>query len=114
LTAPNNIGTAQDWVVMIGTIRLLIFLLPPIFRPQRRLNYRPKSERIVVSDRRRTVQTPKKQVARTTQKRKKSKSKPRYTAPPLSREEEAKIDRYRAKRDGIKFDDTWSSFGIPL
>lgn len=99
---------------MIGTIRLLIFLLPPIFRPQRRLNYRPKSERIVVSDRRRTVQTPKKQVARTTQKRKKSKSKPRYTAPPLSREEEAKIDRYRAKRDGIKFDDTWSSFGIPL
>lgn len=101
---------------MIGTIRLLIFLLPPIFRPQRRLNYRPKSERIVVSDRRRTVQAPKKQVARkyrTTQKRK-QKPKPRYTAPPLSREQEAKIDRYRAKRDGIKFDDTWSSFGIPL
>ncbi len=69
--------------------------------------------------RKRTVKqsnSPKKQVARkhrTTQKRK-QKPKPQYTAPPLSREQEAKIDRYRAKRDGVKFDDSWSSFGIPL
>lgn len=63
------------------------------------------------------VQPPKKQVARkhrTTKKRKKQKSKPRYAAQPLSREQEVLDARYVAKRDGVKFDNSWRSFGIPL
>lgn len=108
-------GQNAVWFFGMAFMGFMVFLFgKPIqhTKPMRRSQWRKRTVRNS-----QIVQAPKKQVTRkhrTTKKPKKQKPKPRYTAPPLSPQQQAILDGYRAKWHGGKVDDNWAGYGIPL